>query len=463
MSILAANVKLYKAADQTDNPTGGGNMTGTELVGGVSGNLFPSISRLDKAAGKLHLRKLFAKIDSDNSDLYGGAHAVLTELSDDTDVNELLIRSTALWREDLVADLEGRYTSTGSNLETVQSATAGDAYILSSADLDSANGPAGLPLNTVLILPGGYVAVLTAVTGEWSRQSQYWDGSEWIYTEWYYSKYTLAHPLFHSFSSGSTYLAAATAAGRCYGAATLSSTAASGQKNVNVDSLSIQLLPNNSGAAPEFDYGKVLPDQYIFADGDMVLLIEGATEEEATISSISGTTITLVSNLTNSFTAAAIMTSVCPLGDLQANKGVDFTQETWDGETFSDSQSGAGASGTYNFSSYPLSLNNHDAISDRIGLDFTSSTEFEIISERYGNLGTGSTAADVAPINPITGDPYFTLDKDGFGGTFQSGNVLRFNVIGAMAEVWSSRLIEAGATGTGSDQTTLEIRGDVAP
>ena len=110
MTILVADVKLYKAEDQTDNPSGGGQMTGTELVGGVSGNLFPSISRLDKAAGKLHLRKLFAKIDSDNSDLYGGAHTVLKTLSDDTDVNELLIRSTGLTRDDLIAEMEGRHT-----------------------------------------------------------------------------------------------------------------------------------------------------------------------------------------------------------------------------------------------------------------------------------------------------------------------------------------------------------------
>ena len=150
------------------------------------------------------------------------------------------------------------------------------------------------------------------------------------------------------------------------------------------------------------------------------------------------------------------------MGDLKAAKGVSFTQETWDGSTFLDTQQGDPAAGTYNFGSYPLTVNNHDAITDRIGLDFTSSTEFNIISEKYGNLGTGNTSSDVSPINPITSDPYFTLSASGWGGTWQSGNVLRFNVIGAMREVWVARCVNTGASGTGSDGCDIELRGDVA-
>ena len=441
MSIIAANVKLYKAQEQNDNDNGGGVMTGTELADGVSGNLFPSISRLDKTGGKLNLRKLFGKIDSDNSDLYGGAHAVLTSLSTDAEVSELIIRSEEFERSDLVDDLEGRWVK-GTYKCYIIAPVAG-ATTIERTNLASGSAPSA----------GVFYWLADSASAEIVLGTDY-TGNILTLRAPLQNTYTGTTQLFITTNTGSN--------GRCHGIVGLASAAASGQKDAVLDGLTVRLLPTNKASAPGVNYNAVAEEQTVFAGGDTVLLIEGATEEECTISSISGNTLTMVSNLTNSFTAAAVCCSVCPRGDWQAAKGVDFTQETWDGSTFSDTQSGAPASGTYNFASYPLSVNNHDAITDRIGLDFTSSTAFNIISEKYGNLGTGSTSVNVAPINPITGDPYFTLNHNGFGGTWQSGNVLRFNVIGAMAEIWLARCINTGASGTGSDSTDLELRGDVA-
>lgn len=430
MSILAADVKLYKSQEMNDNDTGGGVITSTEVADGTSGDIFPAISRLDKSGGKLNLRKIFAKIDSDNDDLYSGAHAILTSLSTDTYVSEFIVDSEVWERgdissSDLLSD-EGRTTS----LTTLASgATAGDVTIAVASAAD-------LSIGSIYTLYEYAVPILTeqvlviGISG---------------------TTITLSNNLTNDYALGEGVFLPSVAGSRGYGVAAVKSSAASGQKDIELNTLS---TPSSGATTGAIGIG-------LFYAGDTVLLIEGATTEICTIDSITKATITVLNNLANTFTTAAVCCSVYPLGDLQADKGVDFTQETWDGTTFSDTQSGSAASGTYNFASYPLSVDNHDSITDRIGLDFTSSTAFNIISERYGNLGTGSTSAAVAPLNPLTADPYFSLSASGWGGTWQSGNVLRFNVIGAMKEIWLARSIIPGCTGTGSDGTDIELRGDV--
>jgi hypothetical protein len=55
MTITLADLKWKKSERLTDNDDGGGRMTGTAIVEGVVGNLFPNISRTDRAGGKVHL------------------------------------------------------------------------------------------------------------------------------------------------------------------------------------------------------------------------------------------------------------------------------------------------------------------------------------------------------------------------------------------------------------------------
>ena len=66
--ITADKVNIYKAANQTDDPAGGGLMSPNEVVDGRINNLFPNISRIDRLNGRVQLRKVFCKIDSDDVD-----------------------------------------------------------------------------------------------------------------------------------------------------------------------------------------------------------------------------------------------------------------------------------------------------------------------------------------------------------------------------------------------------------
>ena len=74
----------------------------------------------------------------------------------------------------------------------------------------------------------------------------------------------------------------------------------------------------------------------------------------------------------------------------------------------------------------------------------------------------GTTGADLAPINPATGVPYFTLSAMGWGSGWIAGNVLRFNTTGANFPLWVSRTVmQSPAAPPGTDQLIISIRGDI--
>lgn len=77
MTITLADLKWKKSERLTDNEDGGGRMTGTAIVDGVVGNLFPNISRIDRAGGKVNLRKAFPHVATNNTDTAGGAGAIV--------------------------------------------------------------------------------------------------------------------------------------------------------------------------------------------------------------------------------------------------------------------------------------------------------------------------------------------------------------------------------------------------
>jgi hypothetical protein len=79
MPITPADVKLYESQVLSDEDDGGGRATGNVIQDGVINNLFPDISRLDRTLGDVALRKAFLGIDTDNQDVYLGAHAIIVQ------------------------------------------------------------------------------------------------------------------------------------------------------------------------------------------------------------------------------------------------------------------------------------------------------------------------------------------------------------------------------------------------
>lgn len=79
MPIQSGDVKLLKSAVMADVPEGGGAPTGNVIADGVSNAIFPDISELDRAGGRVNLRKTFVSIQTDDTDTYFGGNVIVAE------------------------------------------------------------------------------------------------------------------------------------------------------------------------------------------------------------------------------------------------------------------------------------------------------------------------------------------------------------------------------------------------
>lgn len=148
--------------------------------------------------------------------------------------------------------------------------------------------------------------------------------------------------------------------------------------------------------------------------------------------------------------------------DLQARVENLFDQVTWTGE-FAEIRIGDGTDAQYNDVVYPIEVDNANAITERWAVHFTNATMFEVIGETTGIIANGDVTLDLAPLNPRTGLPYFTVRKDGWGGGWSAGNVLRFNTVGGLAPVWFIRTTLAGEMEAPYDGFRFEAIGDANP
>lgn len=169
--------------------------------------------------------------------------------------------------------------------------------------------------------------------------------------------------------------------------------------------------------------------------------------------------ITLSAPLVHDYPDGAYASSALLYGDMQAIVTSLFDQGTWTG-VWSDALIGSQANAQYDDINYPVEILNESAVTERWRVSFTSTTAFQIIGENLGVIATGTTAADVSPINPVTSEPYFVLRAAGWGLGWSAGNQLRFNTVGANGPTWIARIILSGATLDG-DSFDLEARGDV--
>lgn len=157
--------------------------------------------------------------------------------------------------------------------------------------------------------------------------------------------------------------------------------------------------------------------------------------------------------------------SVLIIGDMQARYTGLFDQSTWTG-TWLDTVIGSAATATFNDVQHPLTVTNDGALTERWYCRFINTTEVEIFGENLGGLTlTGlnkwAIAGDIAPVNPATGRPYFTIPASGWGAGWSTGNVLRFNTIGANFPLWIARSIQQSPGSSGSDKFCIQIRGDI--
>lgn len=127
--------------------------------------------------------------------------------------------------------------------------------------------------------------------------------------------------------------------------------------------------------------------------------------------------------------------------NLQVRVSVPFTQKAWK-NIWSDKPDGEQLLNKLRLTDYPMILTDDGAITDRWLIKFISGSQFELYSEALGFVGKFDTLTNLAPINPATQKPYFTIDKRAFGGAdaqqtpWAAQDVIRFNTWGTLVPVW---------------------------
>jgi hypothetical protein len=193
--------------------------------------------------------------------------------------------------------------------------------------------------------------------------------------------------------------------------------------------------------------------------------VEHRIEDMAVVSDvqISGE-ITFTRALTHDYPvttpASSFVSSALVAGDLKSRVSVLFDQASWSG-AWLDILSGSTATATFNNTQYPVLVTNRGCLTERWIVRFTNTTSFEVIGENVGVIATGNTSTDCAPNNPSTGAAYFHLPALGWGNGWATGNVLRFNTIGAQFPVWVVRTVQQGPETVPDDAFTVLVRGDV--
>ncbi|WP_051415147.1 hypothetical protein [Marichromatium purpuratum] len=162
--------------------------------------------------------------------------------------------------------------------------------------------------------------------------------------------------------------------------------------------------------------------------------------------------------LTHDYPAGETIVAGCLIiGDRRARVSATWDQASWSG-AWADAPSGSAATATLNLIDHPIQVTNEGCDTDRWVLRCTNaaSDQWELISENRGLVWQGVYAPggeDIAPINPRTridlgggsysaGAPYMTIPAAANGGGWSTGNVVRIDTVGAIAEFWVARSIQ---------------------
>jgi len=238
----------------------------------------------------------------------------------------------------------------------------------------------------------------------------------------------------------------------CYGCGSLNTNVSAGAGSIIVDVEDATLA---TGAADE-----------IFRDEDTIRITNmdtpssgTGTEEIHVINgapSVSGTevTITLTGTLANDYntddnTYGTRIMSVYEPSDVVSSVGSAVATTADDGD--------------YDDTTYPILADNIGTINQTITITFTGATTFTAVSNVSGvSLSGGSTGVDYAPSNPDVTKPYFTLDKDGWTGTWANGDTLVFSTVPAAIPIWQKRVVPAAASSLTGNKTSVVFSGESA-
>lgn len=118
--------------------------------------------------------------------------------------------------------------------------------------------------------------------------------------------------------------------------------------------------------------------------------------------------------------------------------------------------------GDYDDTGTPVEGSNIGAVEDTFTLTFTSSTAFDCAGAIAGDVGSGNTSSDFAPVNTDFAVPFFTLRAAGFTGAWVSGDTLVIPTHPASQGIWCKQTVPAGTDSFSGDNFKLRFGGESA-
>ena len=152
MAIQQGDIKLVASRVMADVPEGGGGPTANIIPDGTSNAIFPDISEVDRANGRVRLRKVFAHVQTSDVDQYLGANIIVAKPPQDPRVNITLFttRNTFDERTQAISRVES-YLAAGSEWQgfMLENHIAGQKSLAIFQRPNSATPPAGKTLMLV--------------------------------------------------------------------------------------------------------------------------------------------------------------------------------------------------------------------------------------------------------------------------------------------------------------------------
>lgn len=241
--------------------------------------------------------------------------------------------------------------------------------------------------------------------------------------------------------------------------------------DLNVQRISWAELEDDNGTkvpfdlyTVDYDYGRVmLGGDFVLGNLVAPLTVKYRYQDMGLIRDVQiNGQLTFTKPLTHNYdTVDTIVGSALVISDMQARYTRKFVQQAWN-SIWNDEPTGSAISANFNDSLYPIQMTNKGAIQERWAIVFTGNETFYGVGEYTGRLAlTGSTSTNYTPLNPVTGAPYFTIKKEGWGAGWANGNVLRFNTVAANFPVWVIRTVKQSEPTTLSDAFQIMLRGDI--
>jgi hypothetical protein len=188
-------------------------------------------------------------------------------------------------------------------------------------------------------------------------------------------------------------------------------------------------------------------------------ILSDTISELALVTAVNEGVVSISAPLTRVFPINASVASVQILKDLQARVGKVRDMTSWANNWDLD---GTAAQGTVNTVDYPIEVTNQAAVNEDWALVFTSATVFRCLGKRIGQIATGDTLNDFAPINPLTNQPYFVVRSGAFGAGWNPGEAIRFATIASAKPAMAIRTVQAGHSQITTDRAVLAFRGNEA-